>query len=70
MIREELETVQISSRYPKGLLAKIDARAERTGRSRNAWLIHALSYIIEELPTDAPVEVRRAARQAWRDTDL
>lgn len=66
----DLEIVATNFRIPKGLMTKIDERAKRVNMSRNAWLVHALSYVIEELPTDAPVEDRRRAREMWREALL
>lgn len=64
------EINQIAIRLPVSLIAAVDARAESTNRSRNAWVQRALSYIITELPTEATDAERIALRKRWKAGDL
>jgi hypothetical protein len=64
------EVERIPLRLPATLIAAIDERAKLTGRSRNAWIQHALTYMFSELPTNATPEQRLAMRQRWDDREL
>jgi len=64
------DTQQVAVRFPTHLLEAMDARAAATGRSRHAWIIQAISYILTELPAGATTEQRRNARAAWDDQQL
>lgn len=50
--------VQVLLRIDRALLAKVDARAERYGLTRSAWLRMALERAVD-LPTQVTTEQRR-----------
>lgn len=39
---------QVQLRLPDDLAARIDARAEKVGLSRHAWLVKALTWALEQ----------------------
>lgn len=41
-------TKQVQLRLPDDLAEKIDARADKVGLSRNAWLVKALEWAVEQ----------------------
>lgn len=43
-------TKQVPLRLPDDLAVKIDARAKKVGLSRNAWLVKALEWAVEQPP--------------------
>jgi predicted DNA-binding protein len=41
-------TAQVPLRLPDELKARIDERRERVGLSRNAWIVKALEWAVEQ----------------------
>lgn len=49
-------TKHVDLRLPDELAAKVDARAEKVGLSRNAWLIKAIDWAVSQPVTTRTVE--------------
>jgi len=47
---------QIPLRLPDELVERIDARAEKVGLSRNAWLVKALDWAVNQPVTTRTVQ--------------
>ena len=58
MVDSTLHPRQIQVRLPEDLLERIDQRAKHVQMSRNAWLVKALAWAVEQPVRAVTVQVR------------